>query len=140
MVYEAGHCLSQSHLVSNSLQVRSAQQTAACRAASPAEAAALTNFSTLVDFQMSLPALEEAEPAVVPAGCGAAAAAAAAAALLSAVPMMDAASPAEPASPAVIRADIFDAQLPALLDGGCHLAPSELSPPQVRRGRDFLAT
>lgn len=95
------------------LQVRSAQQTAACRAPTAAEAAALTNFVTVMDFQMSLPPLEEAD-AAVPSGCGPCAMEAAPAAhypvahqqqqQLAAVP--------EPDSPAIIRADIFDAAVP----------------------------
>ena len=166
--------------------MRSAQQTATCRSASPAEAVALTNFCTVVsgppalcplhnraaqvctvmprlhsrhcflaargvrsrdrtqttrqmrtichlriqvDFQMSLPPLEEEDDsAVVPMGCGSAAAAAAA--VLSAVPLAVASVP-DPASPAVIRADIFDAQPAALQDAACQTAASAVYPPHV---------
>ena len=84
---------------------------------------------TQVDFQMSLPPLEEDDSAVVPMGCGSAAAAAAA--VLSAVPLAVASVPADPASPAVIRADIFDAQPAALQDAACQAAASAVYPPQV---------
>lgn len=78
---------------------------------------------------MSLPPLEEDDSAVVPMGCGSAAAAAAA--VLSAVPLAVASVPTDPASPAVIRADIFDAQLPASQDAACQTAAPAVYPPQV---------
>ena len=82
-----------------------------------------------VDFQMSLPPLEEDDSAVVPMGCGSAAAAAAA--VLSAVPLAVASVSSDPASPVVIHADIFDAQPPASQDAACQTAAPAVYPPQV---------
>lgn len=47
----------------------SSAHTAACRELTAAEAAALTNFVTVVDFQLSLPPLED-EFAAQPSSCG----------------------------------------------------------------------
>lgn len=130
--------------------VRSAQQTAACRAPTAAEAAALTNFVTVMDFQMSLPPLEEAD-AAVPSGCGLPVMDAGPAAYYPAAHQQQLAAVPEPDSPAVIRADIFDAavpqQAPPQLPGADWQAlrpyppASECAPPQAsgEGAAEFLA-
>lgn len=122
-------------------QVSSAARTAACRVPTVAKAAALTNFVTVVDFQLSLPPLEDdfAAPAS-PSGNGCASSSAAMAALPGSGPAF---SPVF--SPAfgdgAFSSDSLPGRACQLADSGASAPASACAPPQPsgESAADFLA-
>jgi len=126
-------------------QVSSAARTAACRMPTAAEAAALTNFVTVVDFQLSLPPLEDdfAAPAS-PSGNGCASSSAAMA--MAALPGSGFGPAFSPVfSPALGDGAFSSDSLPGgacqLADSGASAPASACTPPQPsgESAADFLA-